>query len=29
MYIPSGADWLTLAEKFGLAANVIDAARKG
>jgi hypothetical protein len=28
-YILSAADWLTLVEKFGLAANVKDAARKG
>lgn len=28
-YILSAADWLTLVEKFGLAANVDDAARKG
>jgi hypothetical protein len=28
-YILSAADWLTLVEKFGLAANVNDAARKG
>jgi hypothetical protein len=28
-YILSAADWLTLVEKFGLAANVTDAARKG
>jgi hypothetical protein len=28
-YILSAADWLTLVEKFGLAANVSDAARKG
>jgi hypothetical protein len=28
-YILSAADWLTLIEKFGLAANVNDAARKG
>jgi hypothetical protein len=25
----TAADWLTLVEKFGLAANVKDAARKG
>jgi hypothetical protein len=28
-YILSAADWLTLVEKFGSAANVKDAARKG
>jgi hypothetical protein len=28
-YILSAADWLTLVEKLGLAANVNDAARKG
>jgi hypothetical protein len=28
-YKLSAADWLTLVEKFGLAANVKDAARKG
>jgi hypothetical protein len=28
-YVLSAADWLTLVEKFGLAANVNDAARKG
>ena len=28
-YILSAADWLTLVEKFGLSANVNDAARKG
>jgi hypothetical protein len=28
-YILSAADWLTLVEKLGLAANVKDAARKG
>jgi hypothetical protein len=28
-YLLSAADWLTLIEKFGLAANVDDAARKG
>jgi hypothetical protein len=28
-YILSAADWLTLVEKFGLAANVDDAARTG
>jgi hypothetical protein len=28
-YILSAADWLTLVEKFGLAANVIDAAERG
>jgi hypothetical protein len=28
-YLLSAADWLTLVEKFGLAANVDDAARKG
>jgi hypothetical protein len=28
-YILSAADWLTLVEKFGLAANVDDTSRKG
>jgi hypothetical protein len=28
-YILSAADWLTLVEIFGLAANVTDGARKG
>jgi len=28
-YILSAADWLTLVEKFGLAADLNDAARKG
>jgi hypothetical protein len=28
-YILSAADWLTLVERFGLVANVKDAARKG
>jgi hypothetical protein len=28
-YILSAADWMTLVEKFGLAANVNDVARKG
>jgi hypothetical protein len=28
-YVLSAADWLTLVEKFGLAADVRDAARKG
>ncbi len=28
-YVLSAADWLTLVEKFGLAADVHDAARKG
>ena len=28
-YILSAADWLTLVEKFGLAANLDDAARTG
>ena len=28
-YILSAADWMMLVEKFGLAANVDDAARKG
>jgi hypothetical protein len=27
-FILSAADWLTLVEKFGLAANVNDAARR-
>ncbi len=28
-YVLSAADWLTLVEKFGLTANVSEAARKG
>jgi hypothetical protein len=28
-YMLSAADWLTLVEKFGLAADLNDAARKG
>jgi hypothetical protein len=29
MYILSAADWLRLVEKFGLAADLNDASRKG